>query len=94
MELTENDFKATCRKVVRKFLEEYTSDLKSFDRNHLNKLKQIHPEFFTKRTNEENRGLFVEWHLDKNRVRVAGLKKDVEAKLREIINFVNSVERT
>ena len=79
-----------CGTAIQNFLKEYTSTLKGFDRDHLAKVAQKHPEFFAKRTSEENEEMFVEWQLDKSRVRVAGVKKEVDSKMKEIARFVET----
>ena len=90
--MAESEFKTHCRAAVRKFLEPYISTVKSFDHGHLIKVSQNHPEFFERRTSEENEKLYVEWQLDKNRVRVAGLKRDVDSKVKEITSFLEAAE--
>ena len=45
--------------------------------------------FFKNQTQQENQELFVEWQLTKNRIRIAGLKEDVNTKLKQIIDFMN-----
>ena len=47
-------------------------------------------DFFKNQTQQENQELFVEWQLIKNRVRIAGLKEDVDAKLRRINDFMDA----
>ena len=90
--MAESEFKTHCRAAVRKFLESYISTVKLFDHDHLIKVSQNHPEFFERRTSEENEKLYVEWQLDKNRVRVAGLKRDVDSKVKEITSFLEAAE--
>ena len=51
-------------------------------------------DYFKNQTPEENQKLFVEWQVAKNRVRIAGIKKDVNAKFQEIRSFMdNAVPR-
>ena len=90
LELNESDFETMCGTAMQNFLKEYTSTLKGFDRDHLAKVARKHPEFFEKRTSEENEEMFVEWQLDKSRVRVAGVKKEVDLKVKEIARFVET----
>ena len=73
-------------------MEQYDSVLKSFDRDHLSKVYDKHPGFFEKQTVGEKDRIFVEWQMERYRVRVVGLKKDVSSKLREITNFINTAE--
>ena len=77
---------------MHKFLEQYDSVLKSFDRDHLSKVFDKHPDFFEKQTVGEKDRIFVEWQKERHRVRIVGLKKEVNAKLREITNFINAAE--
>ena len=64
--------------------------LKFFDHDHLSKVYDKHPDFFEKQTVGEKDRIFVEWQMERHRVRVVGLKKDVSSKLREISNFINA----
>ena len=47
-------------------------------------------DFFKNQTQQENQELFVEWQVINNRVRIAGLKEDVDVKLKQIIDFMDA----
>ena len=87
--MTEAKFRSKCRSEISKFLENYSSEKKYFNRDHLMKVVAIEPEFFKKRTAQENQVLFLEWHLDENKLRIAGLKVEVDAKLQNIIRYLD-----
>ena len=81
-----------CETIVQNFLKQYISTLIRFDRDQLTKVSQKHPYFFKKQTSRKNQEIFVEWQLGKSRVRVAGVKKEVDSKVKEIVKFVETAE--
>ena len=90
MDVSEDEFDEDCRQTISDFLERYSSIQKFFNHDHLMKVVLKEKDFFKNQTQQENQELFVEWQLIKNRVRIAGLKEDVDAKLRRINDFMDA----
>ena len=89
MTLSEDDFKDLCETTINKFLENYSSNRKFFNRDHLKRAKSIVPEYFQIQAPQEE--IFVKWPLDKSCVIVTGLSNAVESKIQEITNYLDQV---
>ena len=89
MTLSEDEFKVSCETTINKFLENYSSNRKFFNRDHLKRAKSIVPEFFQTRAPQEE--ISVKWPLDKSCVIVTGVSNAVESKIQEITNYLDQV---
>ena len=91
LDLSGAEFDQSCRSAFMRFLDRYSSLEKSFNQDHLKKVILIEKEFFKSQTPDESQKLFVEWQVANYRVRIAGVKEDVNAKIQEIIQFLENV---
>ena len=89
MTLSEDDFKDLCETTINKFLENYSSNRKFFNHDHLKRAKSIVPEYFQIQAPQEE--ISVKWPLDKNCVIVTGLSNEVKNKIQEITNYLDQV---
>jgi len=87
--MTEKKFEESCKEELLKFLENYSSRKKHFNQEQLERVKDINPQFFEKRSNEDSGGVFIQWHYDDGLLLMAGLKTDVERKETEILRTIN-----
>ena len=71
-------------------MNDYSSIRKHFNIEQLERARERNPEFFAKKSNEENGGVFIQWYFDDGLLRMAGLKTDVERKEKEIQEFLNT----
>ena len=85
------EFDQSCRSALMRFLDRYSSLEKSFNQDHLKKVVLIEKEFFKSQTPDESQKLFVEWQVANYQVQIAGVKEDVNAKIQEIIEFLENV---
>ena len=57
----------------------------------MQRVNEVYPEFFYKKSNDDNGGVFIQWHYDDCFMIMAGPKSDVERKKEEILEFLNAV---
>ena len=70
-------------------MNDYSSIRKHFNIEQLERARERNPEFFAKKSTEENGGVFIQWYFDDGLLRMAGLKSKVEQKEKEIQEFLN-----
>ena len=90
VELSHDEYNKTCKDILMKFLQDYATTKKYFNHELLMKAALKNPDFFKQRTSQENEALYVLWQLDQNKVRITGPKKDLEAKVQEIDEYLNT----
>ena len=88
--MSDDEFDEGCRSALTQFLDQYSSLKRNFNHDHLMKVVLKDKDYFKNRSPEENQKLFVEWQVAKNRVRIAGIKDDVNAKFQEIREFLDN----
>jgi len=84
-------FKKSCKETLSTFLSGYTSERKYFDKERLSRARVMDKQFFGDQSREANHKIFVRWFLEDGKVQVVGTVQDVELKMTEIVDRIETL---